>query len=375
MRTRGCGGVGDARVFPRPAGMRALRATLGWMVLGVALSIAMQGPAPRAQDAGKPVQLFVPDGQLKSHLFRVFVTREITGAMDPRLRLIGSHVISEEHPGKKKSYGPAVVAPQQKWVQEVEGERIEHTGTLLLFDLCHFPIPPYQPMQRVTPTLTWMERDTERSAIGGTEVNLANSPGVFGWTLVLLIGIGGFIVFLGRRVKGKAIYILCSPDGGLSLWRSQIAAWTVAIGGMVVAYGLIRLEIPDIPESLVALMGLSLATGGISYVKVKDVEDEVRRKCATEPRGWPRWSSLITDQEGKDGNQELSIAKAQMVFWTGLMLALFVTKSALDGVLWDVPWEMVALMGMSQAGYVSPKLVRDRPAGTTTPKDEAKVVE
>lgn len=36
-------------------------------------------------------------------------------------------------------------------------------------------------------------------------------------------------------------------------------------------------------------------------------------------------------------------------------LASFVTKSLLDGALWPVPWQLVALMGMSQAGYVAPK--------------------
>jgi hypothetical protein len=67
---------------------------------------------------------------------------------------------------------------------------------------------------------------------------------------------------------------------------------------------------------------------------------------------------------GPAGTEELSIAKAQMVFWTGLMLALFVIKSVLDGRLWDVPWEMVALMGMSQAGYVSGSLVPQKAPGT-----------
>jgi hypothetical protein len=46
-----------------------------------------------------------------------------------------------------------------------------------------------------------------------------------------------------------------------------------------------------------------------------------------------------------------------MIFWTLLLLVLFVAKSILDGVIWDVPWPLVALMGFSQAGYLAPKLV------------------
>ncbi len=64
---------------------------------------------------------------------------------------------------------------------------------------------------------------------------------------------------------------------------------------------------------------------------------------------------LVADHLG-----EISIAKAQMVFWTGLMLVLFLTKSTIDGVLWEVPWQIVTLMGMSQAGYLGPKFVKHK---------------
>ena len=39
-----------------------------------------------------------------------------------------------------------------------------------------------------------------------------------------------------------------------------------------------------------------------------------------------------------------------------LLLVIFVSESILDGVIWDVPWPLVALMGFSQAGYLAPKL-------------------
>jgi hypothetical protein len=54
---------------------------------------------------------------------------------------------------------------------------------------------------------------------------------------------------------------------------------------------------------------------------------------------------------------ELSLAKAQMLFWTVLLLVLFMAKSILDGAIWEVTWALVALMGFSQAGYLAPKLV------------------
>jgi hypothetical protein len=45
-----------------------------------------------------------------------------------------------------------------------------------------------------------------------------------------------------------------------------------------------------------------------------------------------------------------------MFFWTVLMVTLFLIKSILNGVVWEVPWQMVTLMGISQAGYLAPKI-------------------
>ena len=38
------------------------------------------------------------------------------------------------------------------------------------------------------------------------------------------------------------------------------------------------------------------------------------------------------------------------------MPMLFICKSLLNGELWEVPWEMVALMGISQASYLVPEV-------------------
>jgi len=234
-------------------------------------------------------------------------------------------------------------------------------GTLLIFDLTDYPIPRYKAMTRVTPILIWKENDSERTAVATHEIYLADTVGTLIWTLVLDLSLVIMIALVSGREKRNPLYLFCGPEGRLSLWRTQMAAWTVSIGSLVVAYGLIRLEIPDIPHSLVALMGLSLATGGIGYIGGKETEAATKQAAGSQSPRRPRLSDLLLDFTDKPIEGELSIAKAQMVFWTGLMLALFVTKSALDGVLWDVPWVVVALTGMCQAGYVSPKLVRDKP--------------
>ena len=64
--------------------------------------------------------------------------------------------------------------------------------------------------------------------------------------------------------------------------------------------------------------------------------------------------TFYSQYEGGE-EQQVSLPRAQMLFWTGLLLVLFVVKSLADGALWEVPWEMVALMGMSQGTYVGQK--------------------
>ena len=56
---------------------------------------------------------------------------------------------------------------------------------------------------------------------------------------------------------------------------------------------------------------------------------------------------------------ELSLSKAPMLFWTIVLLTLFISKSLLDGAIWEVPWALVALMGFSQAGFLVPKLATE----------------
>jgi len=70
-----------------------------------------------------------------------------------------------------------------------------------------------------------------------------------------------------------------------------------------------------------------------------------------------RLSDLITNWNDDTQQREVSVAKSQMVFWTILTLGIFITKSLTDGTLWPVPWQLVTLMGMSQAGYVAPKFM------------------
>ena len=132
------------------------------------------------------------------------------------------------------------------------------------------------------------------------------------------------------------------------------------MGSIVLGYAMIRLEVPEIPESVVSLMGLSLATGGYSHYKtmLSVHQAGIRPRDRSQPR---RLFALIADFPTGQTQGSLSIAKVQMLFWTVLIIIIFLCKSIIEGVLWDVPWMMVVLMGMSQAGYLGPKVMRPLP--------------
>jgi hypothetical protein len=310
--------------------------------------------APLLASDEQPLRLYMPDGQLKSHAIRVYVTRDIPASQGPRLRLLRSHAVTKQAVDEATPFEPGVVAPGQEWMEPIKDQDIRRTGTLLLFDLSHVNFG-LKAMKRVMPVVTWTEGGTERIVVGATEVNVGNIVAIIGWTTVIVGVALLIIVVLSRRVDNP-LRLLSGVDGHLSLAQTQVACWTVVVGGVVLGYGLVRLEVPTIPPSLLVLMGASLATGGIAYFR-----DAQKQKAAVAAGATPvpRPLELVDLVRVFTPGQapELSLAKAQMLFWTVLLLVLFVVKSILDGVVWEVPWALVALMGFSQAGYLAPKIV------------------
>lgn len=313
-------------------------------------------PAASASPAGSapPVRLSMPDGQLRSHSIRVYVTRDIQPAQSPRLRLLRSHAVTRRAVEEAASFEPGIVAPGQEWIETVNGQQVRRTGTLLLFDLSAIEFG-VKAMMRVMPVLSWTEGGSERVVVAPREVNLGNVVAAVGWTGIVVGAALLLVVALSRRGGGRPLQLLAAVDGHLSLAQAQIACWTLAVGGVVLGYGLVRLEIPGVPASLLVLMGASLATGGVGYFQdARQAAQAERAGVPVAPHGAALGDLVRVFPPGQA--PELSLAKAQMLFWTVLLLVLFVSKSILDGAIWEVPWPLVALMGFSQAGYLAPKL-------------------
>jgi len=300
------------------------------------------------------VRLYMPDGQLKSHMLRVYLTTNVTSEQNPRLQLFRSHAVTAAAETEGALLEPSVVAPGQEWVEVIDGQEFQRSGTVLLFNARNLPFGARATI-RVLPAVQWTENGSLRRVLGRSEINVGSLVVAIAWTAAIVIMALVIVIGLSRRAGDNPILFLTGVDGHLSLAQTQVAMWTIAVGSVVLGYGLIRLQIPDVPSSLLVLMGASLATGGVAYFQ------DAQKLGAAEAAGmqpvqrtWALGDLMRIFRVGQP--PELSLAKAQMLFWTLLLLVLFISKSILDGRIWEVPWPLVALMGFSQVGYLAPKL-------------------
>jgi hypothetical protein len=322
-------------------------------------------------------QLFVPDGQLLSRPIQIYISStNLNRSMNPVLRLVGFYPPHRAGSSDTNVWNPFFVAGGQSWTENVSGQTVSREGTFLLFDLNDYPLAGYKSTTRVMPILTWnwagTDDATSMTTVVGNPVYLGKRWMAAGWTFIAVGTLVAIIYCLcniktaeRKHLKG-VMSLISGPDNYLSLWRTQLVAWTLAVGSMVFFFGVIQLQVPRIPDSLVALMGMSVATGGLSAIaarsKQKYQDDTAESTEGPEKNHKPEFSDLISSYNQDLKVVVLSVPKAQMLFWTGIILILFVAKSILTGELWDVPWEMVTLTGVSQAGYVSDKALQAKPA-------------
>jgi hypothetical protein len=345
--------------------------TRNFITVLATVSLLSTSPGLLASDALP--HLFVPDGQLLSRPIQVYVSStNLDENMNPVLMLIGFDSPQHSGPSGTNIWKPFFVAGGQSWTENVSGQTVSRQGSFLLFDLNDYPLAAYKSTARVTPILNWNEAGTHDSAssttVVGSPIYLGKSWAAAGWTLLVIGALLAVIYSLchvksteKERLKG-VLSLISGPDNYMSLWRTQLVAWTLAVGSMVFFFGVIQLRVPQIPDSLVALMGMSVATGGLSTIAART---QGKNRKPKQPKSEddegpdknhkPEFSDLISSYNADLKLVVLSVPKAQMLFWTGLILILFVAKSLLTGELWNVPWEMVALTGVSQTGYVSDK--------------------
>jgi len=265
--------------------------------------------------------------------------------------MVRSHAVTQAAADEDALLTPVLVVPNQQWTETYLGRQVTPTGTIVIFDTSGMSLFP-KAMVRVRPLLVW---DGGGCVLGPRDINVGDIRYAMAWTVAaVVVGIG--LVLLLAGAEKNPMLLLTGVDGHLALSQTQIACWTIVVGSVVVGYGFIQREIPEIPASLIALMGASLATGGIAYFQDAKKATAAAQVTGVQPiaHRWA-WGDLIRIFP-LDGPPELSLSKAQMLFWTVLLVMLFLSKSILEGGIWEVPWPLVALMGISQVGYLAPKV-------------------
>ena len=321
------------------------------------------------------LEMHMPDGQITSRIARVYLYNwDLSYEMNPRLVLGKLSVADNENIGDRLTdnvhYSAIEVIPNQQWTETREGESFERQshGTVILFDLSKQSVPFYKPGQRYLPILLWDENvqggktvsvKSSIQVISKEDVYLRSRAGILIWTLIVLIIFLGIVYLISMRANRGILGILCTAEGRISVGLTQMAIWTLVGGAMVLGFGLMQMTVPEIPLTLIILIGMSYATSAISHYQTHRLQGVM--SAASKERE-PRLSDLVsiptfitTDKGNLKETEDQSLAKAQLLFWTIVTLVIISTKTIAEGQLWAVPETLVFLMGFSQLGYLARK--------------------
>jgi len=204
-----------------------------------------------------------------------------------------------------------------------------------------------------------------------------------GWFLTMALMVA-FLVILGLGFKGRWEGALIDDRNMMSLSRFQIIAWTVLTlsAFLTAALGNLVAGLPDplavaIPEDLWWLMGISttslVASPLLKATKKSKEADDDETTRANLPRdrvegllvlntdpGQAHFSDMFRGEEIANSTV-LDVAKVQMFYFTViLVIAYGASLATAMGVfpiteLPDMSGGMVALLGISHAGYLTGK--------------------
>lgn len=313
--------------------------------------------------AETPYQLYFKSGQMFDQVVRVYVEGDLTGARDFKLCLLSFSPEEEQSSGSaeddwsrcEKSHVPPLQVFHDQLIPAGGSGLPEASkmGTLMLFDLQKLEpnqgLAYFKTVTRIWPILQWQKGDeTIQTATDGRRYLGMRWMGLV-WALLISAVVVGLIVWLIGRNDQGLIGLVSTRGGVMSVALTQMALWTFAIGVMSLWFGLIQLDVPDLPHTLVMLMGLSVGTTAVGQWQSRRIKTE-----GVIQQDGPKLSDLMhITTPGAKGGRAVSLAQGQILFWTVITLALFIVKSFVDGALWEVPEEMVMLMGLSQGGYLA----------------------
>ncbi len=306
--------------------------------------------------------LIINDGQFYSAPFTVFVPDLLLNNVD-KIELLLINSVKNDLFGSSDStfcFKPKYSAENQIRNIRIEEKDIAKTGTLFIFSIKKLEIPFYKAACRFVPILRVTynsaikdsNSSTSKLIIADNSIYIANQIGALLTSFMLCILLVA-IIYILIKLSGKSFFQLFTVFGcKSSLSLTQLGLWTISAGYIILAYGLTRQEIPEIPITLISLIGLSIFTSAFGYTQSQQKAEITKRDVMSNniDANVSDIKSLVSIEI--NGKLFPSIAKAQYLFWTLLTIILFVYKSLVEGVVWNIPEELVFLMGLSQGSFL-----------------------
>jgi len=131
-----------------------------------------------------------------------------------------------------------------------------------------------------------------------------------------------------------------------SLAQTQLAFWTLIVSISYLYIYATTQDIPDIPEKVLWLLGISITTTG--GAKIIDNNKEVGQFKYPASKGF--WVDIFSDNFG------INIHRFQMVLWTLIMGLLFVISVIQDQKMIAFSEQLLMLMGISSGAYLGLKI-------------------
>lgn len=188
---------------------------------------------------------------------------------------------------------------------------------------------------------------------------------VLGIFAAVVLGIWGLSIYLRRRgVKGSIglrYLVIDQTTNRISLAKCQALAWTIVL---VISYSyyvlmvytiLDKSVIPDFDPSLLVLMGIT--TTGMLVARTQDKSKQTKAEEAgrLDVAENPSLYDLISE------NGTINLASLQLVAFTivgiGIYIVYMTSPNLVETGLPTMPDTLLALMGISQGGYITGKSV------------------
>ncbi len=184
---------------------------------------------------------------------------------------------------------------------------------------------------------------------------------------LLLIVLAGWI---GRLATGNLLGILIDARGRFSLTHFQVVLWTIVILSSAVGVLVHHRFSPDnfgLTPQLLGLMGIS-AGSAVLTTGVKAAKDTPGSTARVARAGTMRLASgdqktisakvsqIWLQEEGDLADQVVDITKFQNFIFTLIVLGFYITLALKADGLPVLPDNVVALIGISHAGYVGGKV-------------------